>query len=275
MSARPGALLLLASIVLAAFCGSSNVHAQRNGALKGRIVDLTGDGIPIAKVTLGKDGRKYEIKTDNDGKYETTLPAGTYSLIARSDGFLPSDERRIKIIAGQTMEANVTMLVERKPISDPAILENASCRDVFGVDSCTSDVYTGKVIEVIDGRTMVVIVEKKYTGASLGKKEKHRVLLAGASVLLPEQPLGKEAKQKLAGLVLERTVLLVVFCPGWYKDGVLRATVTLRGKDVGQDLLESGLARLDSEGTDSYTRCNYQLAENRAKAGKRGLWAGQ
>jgi hypothetical protein len=33
----------------------------------------------------------------------------------------------------------------------PEFLRNDPCGDVFGVDSCTSDSYTGKVIEVIDG----------------------------------------------------------------------------------------------------------------------------
>ena len=116
MPARPGALLLLAPIVLAAFCGLSNVLAQQNGALKGQIVDLTKEGIPWAKVTVGKDGQKYEIKPDKEGKYELTLPAGTYSLIVRADGFLPSDERQIEILAGQITETNVTMLIQHKTI---------------------------------------------------------------------------------------------------------------------------------------------------------------
>ncbi len=105
--------LLLKLISLILLISWQNVFAQQNGKLKGQIVDLTEAGIPWAKVTVGKDGKKYEIKMDQDGKYELTLPAGTYLLIARADGFLPSDERQIKILAGQTTETNVTMLVTR------------------------------------------------------------------------------------------------------------------------------------------------------------------
>ena len=106
--------LLLKLITLILLISGQNVFAQQNGALKGKIVDLTEEGIPWAKVTVEENGQKYEIKTDKDGKYELTLPAGTYLLIVRADGFLPSDERQIKILAGQTTETNVTMLVTRQ-----------------------------------------------------------------------------------------------------------------------------------------------------------------
>jgi hypothetical protein len=51
----------------------------------------------------------------------------------------------------------------------PEFLRNDPCGDVFGVDSCTSDSYTGKVIEVIDGGAIVAIVEKRNLGARPGR----------------------------------------------------------------------------------------------------------
>jgi hypothetical protein len=108
--------LLLKLITLIFLISWQNVFAQQNGSLKGQIVDLTEEGIPWAKVTVGNDGQKYEIKTDKDGKYELTLPAGAYLLIARADGFLPSQERQIKILAGQITETNVTMSITRETI---------------------------------------------------------------------------------------------------------------------------------------------------------------
>ena len=168
---------------------------------------------------------------------------------------------------------------KKSPLED---LRNDPCWDVSGVDSCLSDSYTGKVIEVIDGGTIVAIVEKRNLGASPGRgdqrtgtQERRRVLLAGISVPSLEHHLGGEAKQMLSGLVLERTVSLSVFCPGRYENEDLRARVMLGTKDVGLDLLESGLARFDTAGTGEYTSCYYRLAENRAKTEKRGLWAGQ
>jgi hypothetical protein len=113
-------VLLLKLITLIFLISWQNVLAQQNGALKGRIVDLTKEGIPIAKVTVKKDGQKYEIKTDKDGKYVLTLPAGTYLLIVSADGFLPSEERQIKILDGQTTETNVTMSITRQTIGCPA-----------------------------------------------------------------------------------------------------------------------------------------------------------
>jgi endonuclease YncB( thermonuclease family) len=164
----------------------------------------------------------------------------------------------------------------------PEVLRNDPCGDLFGVDSCTYDLFTGKVIEVIDGGTIVAIVERRNLGASPGRgdhrtgpQERRRVLLAGISVPSPEHRLGREAKQKLTGLVLERTVSLDVFCPGLYKNEDLRAIVMLGTKDVGLDLIESGLARFNTAGAGAYTSCHYRLAESRAKSEKRGLWVGQ
>ena len=104
---------------------------------------------------------------------------------------------------------------------------------------------------------------------------RRRVLLAGISVPSLEHRLGGEAKQMLSGLVLDRTVELSVFCPGRCENEDLRARVMLGTKDVGLDLLKSGLARLDTAGTGAYTSCYYRLAESRAKTEKRGLWEGQ
>ena len=167
----------------------------------------------------------------------------------------------------------------------PEVLRNDPCGHLFGIDSCTFDLYTGKVIEVIDGETIVAIVEKRNLGASAGRgdqsaasQERRRVLLAGISAPSPEHPLGREAKQRLAELVLERTVSLSIFCPGRYnRNEDLRATVHLGAVDVGLDLLESGLSRFNTARADTsqQTICQYRLAESRAKAEKRGLWGRQ
>src|SRR5215470_8515789 len=111
----------------------------------------------------------------------------------------------------------------KKSLSE--FLRNDPCGDVFGVDSCLSDSYKGKVIEVIDGGTIVAIVEKRNLGGSPGRgaqrtgtQERRRVLLAGISVPSLEHRLGGEAKQMLSGLVLDRTVEPSVFCPGRYEN---------------------------------------------------------
>jgi hypothetical protein len=107
-------------ITLIFLIDGQNVLAQQNGTLKGQILDLTETGIPWAKVTVEKDGQKYEIDPDKDGKVELALPAGAYLLLVRADGFLPSEERQIKILAGQTTETRVTMLIECETIGCPA-----------------------------------------------------------------------------------------------------------------------------------------------------------
>jgi endonuclease YncB( thermonuclease family) len=162
------------------------------------------------------------------------------------------------------------------------VLQQGPCGRLLGIDSCLSQVYIGKVIEVIDGGTVIAIVKKPDSEASSRREkqktapeEKRRFYLAGISVSSLEDRLGKEAKQKLADLVLEKSVWLSVFCPGYHGNEGFRATADVGSVDVGLDLLESGLARVDTSAISEYDKCQYELAEGRAKAAKRGLWASQ
>lgn len=88
---------------------SPSAFAQQTGTLKGQILDLSETGVPWGKITVGNQTTSYETEPDKDGRYQLTLPEGTYNLIVRANGFLRSRKRQIKITANQVLEINITM----------------------------------------------------------------------------------------------------------------------------------------------------------------------
>ncbi len=104
--------ILLSLIAMSLLIASPNVFAQKTGTLKGQVLDQSESGVPNATIIIGMNSQQFETKVDKDGKFELSLPEGTYNLIVRANGFMPSRKRQIKIIARQTTETNITLFVQ-------------------------------------------------------------------------------------------------------------------------------------------------------------------
>lgn len=100
-------------------------------------------------------------------------------------------------------------------------------------DRQTSKQEVFKVIEVIDGDTF-----KIYQG-----NQTRRVRLMGVNAPETGKCLSREAKEKLAGLILDKNVTLA----DQFLDpfGRIMANVFTDGKYVNQEILMSGLGRMD------------------------------
>ena len=97
-------------------------HEQKEGKLKGQILDLSKTGVHGAKVFVSSEAQNYVSKADNVGKFELSLPEGTYNVIVLCNGFKPSLKGKIKIIADQTTKISVTLKVggeNQDPEFDP------------------------------------------------------------------------------------------------------------------------------------------------------------
>jgi Carboxypeptidase regulatory-like domain len=113
--------ILISMIAVSLLINFQNVFAQQTGNLKGQILDLVESGVPGAKVTVALNSQKYETETDKDGKYELQLPEGTYNIVVRANGFLPSRRRQLIIIANQITETNITLFITRGINDHPSI----------------------------------------------------------------------------------------------------------------------------------------------------------
>ncbi|OYW04582.1 MAG: hypothetical protein B7X11_02755, partial [Acidobacteria bacterium 37-65-4] len=103
------------TIVLSAlFAGTVPLGAQQaGGTVRGHVTDqVTQQPITGATVTIGKRG----ALTQADGRYSITLPAGTYTLHARTIGYAPV-ERSVTVVAGQTADVDIALTAQATSLS--------------------------------------------------------------------------------------------------------------------------------------------------------------
>jgi endonuclease YncB( thermonuclease family) len=120
---------------------------------------------------------------------------------------------------------------------------------------------TGKVIEVIDGRTFTILLDDKT---------KRRVSLAAIAAPNLKEESGKVALKALSDLVLDKKVMILV---NPSKAKTERFTGAL--SSVIEKLIEAGLVRYQQPEPytiSNYSACVYRQLEAEAQTAKRGLW---
>ncbi len=122
--------------------------------------------------------------------------------------------------------------------------------------------FTGRIVEVIDGRTFVIEVPNARITAALQYIE----------VPEPDQPLAQTVKDHLAAMILNQTV---EFKPLGFNTERTVGRLKLRGVDVGQQMIRDGAAWhavFEKNGQTPAERAMYESNEVQAKAEKRGIW---
>lgn len=70
-------------------------------AILGRILSASGgEAVAGATVTLSTDGTSYEVTTDADGRFDVTLPPGTYTAHVEADGYEPVSDAGLDVDTG-------------------------------------------------------------------------------------------------------------------------------------------------------------------------------
>ena len=94
---------------LALLSSAAPVLAQSTGAVKGKVVDVKGEPVQDAKVTIEfKDGmsRKFETKTNKKGEYfQIGIQPGNYAVTAAKEG-VGSQTFDVRVRLGSPMEVN-------------------------------------------------------------------------------------------------------------------------------------------------------------------------
>ena len=124
---------------------------------------------------------------------------------------------------------------------------------------------TGKVVGVSDGDTITVLD---------AAKQQHKIRLDGIDAPESNQDYGSRAKQSLSDLVFGKTVTVTSAKRDRY--GRIVGQVLCDGKSANIEQLRRGFAmfyRAYAKELRPGIAEAYELAENAAKSGKRGLWA--
>ena len=84
--------------------------AQNKGQLKGRIADILNAAIANNKIMIENTTSKFEVDTDENGKFAIELPAGIYKVSSEEvPGFTPFRLNKLEIKSDQTRTLNVMM----------------------------------------------------------------------------------------------------------------------------------------------------------------------
>jgi hypothetical protein len=85
-------VLSLFVVVIAILGLSGSAEAQQTGTVSGVLTNsLSGDVIPNAVVVLESPSFTRQVRSGPDGKFSLVdVPPGSYHLIVRADGYLPS-----------------------------------------------------------------------------------------------------------------------------------------------------------------------------------------
>lgn len=126
-------------------------------------------------------------------------------------------------------------------------------------------VFQGKVIEVLDGSTVVVQTQTK---------SQFVVKCQAVTTPQPEESFAEVSRQRLSSLVLGQTVSVEYRKPS--ESGRIVGTIFLNGQDVCLDQIQGGVASFDRESQgelNASTREVYADREARARQSGSGLWA--
>lgn len=122
--------------------------------------------------------------------------------------------------------------------------------------------FSGRVVEVIDGKTCVIELPAGRVTAVLQYIEAPE----------PEQPLYQEVKNHLQKLILEKQI---EFLPRIVLKDRTVGQLLVKGVDISQQMLRDGAAWYampEKSGQDAAESLIYQDNETQAKTEKRGVW---
>jgi endonuclease YncB( thermonuclease family) len=131
--------------------------------------------------------------------------------------------------------------------------------------SAQPQTVTGKVVGVSDGDTITILDSQR---------RQHKISLDGVDAPESNQDFGSRAKQSLSGLVFGKTVTVTSAKRDRY--GRIVGQVLCDGKSANIEQLRRGYAwfyRAYAKELKPGIAEAFELAENYAKSGKRGLWA--
>jgi hypothetical protein len=90
---------------------SQNLPAQSTGTACGQVSDPSGAVVPGASLQLTGNGLSRSAKTDGQGRYTVSLPAGTYSVQANAAGFVAFNRPDFNVTAGQTSSLDIALQI--------------------------------------------------------------------------------------------------------------------------------------------------------------------
>ncbi|MES2520425.1 MAG: TonB-dependent receptor [Bacteroidota bacterium] len=126
---------------------TSNSYAQ-TATITGSITDKTGQIIPFASVRMDESGKGTIANVD--GKYTFQHPAGKYTLIISSVGYI-ADKQKVTLVKGQVLTLSISIETDSKALNEVSVSgernDQNGLRRLNDVENMA--IYAGKKNEVV------------------------------------------------------------------------------------------------------------------------------
>ena len=142
-------------------------------------------------------------------------------------------------------------------ITFPFLLPTFSFADQFKV----TKVYDGNTVEAVDSE---IEIEVRLVGIDAPEISKNK--------MDPGQPFSQQAKEFLAGLVLNKTVDIRGYGPG--PNNRILGVIYLEGKNINLEMVKAGLSEVyRGIAPHKFRLLRYWQMEREARNDRRGMWS--
>ncbi|HVW87815.1 MAG TPA: carboxypeptidase-like regulatory domain-containing protein, partial [Bryobacteraceae bacterium] len=102
---------LLLSAFVATLAGQQ-LLAQNAGTVRGAVTDPSAAVVPNATVQITGNGITRSAKSDGQGKFTLTVPAGKYAVRADATGFITFTQPELSVAAGSVSPLDIALQIE-------------------------------------------------------------------------------------------------------------------------------------------------------------------
>ncbi len=99
------------SLAMYFFAAATYLQAQGTGTVRGRVTDPSNSVVPGASVQITGNGVTQTARSDNQGRYTISAPAGTYTLQASAPGFVTYNKTPVEVATGQVATLDVPLQI--------------------------------------------------------------------------------------------------------------------------------------------------------------------
>jgi carboxypeptidase family protein len=114
------AFLLLGPLACAA---ATSAASPRLGRIKGIVLDVNQARVVNAVVIVQGGDVKRKVMSDDEGRFEISLPPGSYQITVKAAGFREFTSALLRVEPGKSRALNVHLMVEAPRGLVPAIVQ--------------------------------------------------------------------------------------------------------------------------------------------------------
>jgi hypothetical protein len=115
-------------LVLLAGAGMTSPAGLRVGRIKGIVVDVNKARVVNAVVIVQGGDVKRRAVSNDEGRFEFSLPPGSYQITAKADGFRQFTSPLLRVEPGKSRAFDVHLIVEPPVGLLPAVIQPQGCQ---------------------------------------------------------------------------------------------------------------------------------------------------